>query len=102
MVAGAVGTAVTLGRSVFGVGSGLGVALLAVGYIVELNIATLVFLGGLIAWGLGIPIYMAVADPATVSGLVGAATGYDAAFAIWNARIRYLGVGAWWSASTCR
>ena len=94
VVAGTVGTAVTIGRSVFGVGSGLGVALLAVGYIVELNIATLVFLGGLIAWGVGIPIYMALADPATVSSLVGAATGYDAAFAVWDARIRYLGVGA--------
>ncbi len=86
--------AFTAGRSVFGVGSGLGVALLAVGYIVGLNIATLVFLGGVISWFVGIPIFSAVADPAALEAIVGEATGYDAALAIWDARIRYMGVGA--------
>lgn len=89
-----VGGAITAGRSIFGVGSGLGVALLAVGYIVGLNIATLVFLGGAISWFAGIPLYTALVDPATLSGIVGDATGYDAALAVWSARIRYLGVGA--------
>ena len=72
----------------------LAVALLAVGYIVGLNIATLVFLGGAIAWFFGIPIYTAVADPATVSSIIGDATGYEAALAVWDARIRFMGVGA--------
>lgn len=86
--------AVTAGRSIFGIGSGLGVALLAVGYIVGLNIATLVFLGGAISWFAGIPIFSAVVDPAAVQSIVDDATGYDAALAIWDARIRFMGVGA--------
>ncbi len=89
-----VGAAVNAGKSIFGVGSGLGVALLAVGYIVGLNIATLVFLGGAIAWFAGIPLYTAFADPATLQQIVGEATGYDAALAVWDARIRFMGVGA--------
>ncbi|WP_047865675.1 OPT family oligopeptide transporter [Rubrobacter aplysinae] len=82
------------GRAVFGVGSGLGVALLGVGYIVGINIAVLVFLGGAVAWLVGIPLYTAFADPAAISELTGGAGGYAAAEAIWSERIRYLGVGA--------
>lgn len=85
---------VTAGRSMFGFASNLGPALLAVGYIVGLNIATLVFAGGLISWLFAIPLFTALADPATVSDIVGDTTGYAAAEAIWNAKIRYLGVGA--------
>jgi putative OPT family oligopeptide transporter len=70
------------------------VALLAVGYIVGLNIAVLIFAGGLISWLFGIPIYMAVTSPEEISAIVGAAEGYDAALAIWSQKIRYLGVGA--------
>lgn len=94
VVSGSIGGSVSAGKSVFGVGSELGVALLAVGYIVGLNIAVLVFAGGLISWLFGIPIYMAVGDEATIAGVVGDATGYDAAYAIWGSKIRYLGVGA--------
>ncbi len=86
--------AFSAGRSLFGIGSGLGVALLAVGYIVGLNIATLVFVGGAISWFAGIPLFSVLADPATVQSIVGEATGYEAALAIWDARIRYMGVGA--------
>ena len=89
-----VGYAVSAGRSLFGMGSGLGVALLAVGYIVGLNIATLVFAGGVISWLIGIPLYTALADPAALATITGEATGYEAALAVWSARIRYLGVGA--------
>lgn len=86
--------AVKAGAVTFGFGSELGVALLGVGYIVGLNIAVLVFAGGAFAWFLGIPLYMAFADPAQVQSLVAGATGYDAAEMIWDERIRYLGVGA--------
>ena len=92
--ASAVGGSVSVGRSIFGFGSDMSVALLAVGYIVGLNIATLVFVGGLISWLLGIPIFMATADPELVQGIVGTNEGYDAALAVWSQRIRYLGVGA--------
>jgi putative OPT family oligopeptide transporter len=80
--------------AIFGYGTELGVALLAVGYIVGLNIAILVFAGGLISWLFGIPIFTAVADPATLRDITGGATGYAAAEQVWSARIRYLGVGA--------
>ncbi len=87
---------VTLGKSIFGIGSDLSVALLGVGYIVGLNISILVFGGGLISWLFGIPIFTALADPSTMP--VGAdgspLTGFTAAEAIWSSYIRYLGVGA--------
>lgn len=85
---------VTTGRSVFGVGSDLSVALLAVGYIVGLNIAVLVFAGGLISWLFGIPIYTAVADPATLAAIGEGASGYALAEAVWSQQIRFMGVGA--------
>ncbi len=62
-------------------------ALMAVGYIVGLRIATLVFAGGVISWWIAIPLYV---------GLTGT-TGEDAVglgYEIWNAKIRYLGAGA--------
>lgn len=86
--------AITQGGAVFGFGADLSVALLAVGYIVGLNIAMLVFGGGLISWLFGIPIYTALATPETLDALGGGATGYALAEAVWSARIRYMGVGA--------
>ena len=59
-------------------------ALLGVGYIVGLNIAVLVFSGGLISWLFGIPIFTAVASPETLVAITGGATGYEAAEAIWR------------------
>jgi putative OPT family oligopeptide transporter len=79
------------------IGSNLSPALIGVGYIVGLNVAVLVFLGGAISWYLAIPIYSTWfldSDPA-LAGLfadgIGAA---DLAGQIWTSKIRYLGVGA--------
>ena len=94
LVADSAAGAVQAGRAVFGYGTELGVALLGVGYIVGLNIAVLVFAGGLISWLFGIPIYTAMASPEELAAITGGATGYDAALAVWSGRIRYLGVGA--------
>lgn len=63
-------------------------ALVAVGYIVGINISFLVFLGGAISWYLGIPIYVLVHGVPDASDA--AAIGND----IWSDQIRYLGVGA--------
>jgi len=63
-------------------------ALVAVGYIVGLNISFLVFLGGCISWYLGIPIYI------LINGAPEAATAADIGGSIWSNQIRYLGVGA--------
>ena len=85
---GTASTAFSIRGAVFGVGSELSPALLAVGYIVGLNIATVVFAGGLISWLFGIPIYTAL------YGYPEAGTLYDAALEIWSSKIRYMGVGA--------
>ncbi len=75
-----------IGGSVFTMGSDLSPALISVGYIVGRNISILVFAGGMISWGIAIPIYTAI------YGYEGNAL--DAAWNIWNHDIRYLGVGA--------
>lgn len=79
------------GNAIFGIGADLSVALLGVGYIVGLNIAILVFAGGLISWLFGIPIYSALADPAA---LPEGETAFAIAEEIWSSQIRYMGVGA--------
>ncbi len=94
LVADSAAGAMHAGRAVFGYGTELGVALLGVGYIVGLNIAVLVFAGGLISWLFGIPIYTALASPEELAAITGESTGYEAALAVWSGRIRYLGVGA--------
>ncbi|MEO1253724.1 MAG: oligopeptide transporter, OPT family [Bacteroidota bacterium] len=69
-------------------GLNLSPALVAVGYIVGLNISFLVFLGGAISWFIAIPAYISInggqegVDAVTLGGNV------------WNSQIRYLGVGA--------
>lgn len=63
-------------------------ALVAVGYIVGLNIAFLVFLGGCISWYLGIPIYI------YLNGAPEAVSAEAIGGTIWSSQIRYLGVGS--------
>ncbi len=95
IVAGKSSGAFTAGNgAIFGYGSELGVALLGVGYIVGINIAILVFAGGLISWLFGIPIFTATASPAELQAIVGDAHGYEAAEQVWSQRIRFMGVGA--------
>ena len=68
-------------------GVNLSPALIAVGYIVGLRIAVLVFLGGVISWWIAIPAFIAIngAPDGTAAQIGGE---------IWNSQIRYLGVGA--------
>lgn len=75
-----------LGGATFYLGLNLSPALLAVGFIVGLNIALLVFLGGVLNWLVAIPL---------VSAWQGTGEGTVAsAYALWSAQTRYLGVGA--------
>lgn len=78
-------------------------ALVAVGYIVGLNIATLVFMGGVITWWIAIPAYVGmngfeqVAAELVEAGKFVSIEGVTPeAFggALWSAKMRYLGVGA--------
>ena len=79
-------TAMLSGSRIFFFGSDISPALLAVGFIVRLNVAVLIFIGGSIGWLIGIP-------------LLGGGLDYishpaDGAWALWSSRIRYIGVGA--------
>src|SRR5690606_5147001 len=85
-----------LGNGIAYVGTNLSAALLGVGYIVGLNIGIVVLAGGIISWNIAIPIYSSLfleGNPDLAAG-VAAAGAEDAAFMIWSAQIRYLGVGA--------
>jgi putative oligopeptide transporter, OPT family len=77
-------------------GTGLSPALLGVGYIVGLNVGIVVLSGAILSWHIAIPLYHAAfldSDPALAASVAGASA-TDAAFAIWSAKIRFLGVGA--------
>ncbi len=79
------------------VGMNLSPALVSVGYIVGLNIAVLVFLGGAISWYLAIPIFSTLYldnSPELAAEFAAGLSAGDLAFAIWTSQIRYLGVGA--------
>ncbi|WP_295918788.1 oligopeptide transporter, OPT family [uncultured Xanthomonas sp.] len=78
------------------VGTNLSPALLGVGYIVGLNVGIVVLSGSILSWHLAIPLYQQFfmgSDPALAQSLVNAPAA-EAAFGIWAAKVRYLGVGA--------
>jgi len=84
------------GKGIAYIAANLSPALLGVGYIVGLNVGILIVGGGIISWNIAIPLYasqFAAADPAMAATLQGLSAG-DAAYAIWAAKIRYMGVGA--------
>ena len=80
--------ALQLGRSTFYGGLNLSPALVAVGYIIGLNTAVVVFFGGAVGWLVLLPLYQAlVAAPETLTGVAAAKT-------TWSGQIRYIGIGA--------
>lgn len=87
-----------IGRRAVGyVGLHISPALLGVGYIVGLNTASLVFLGGAISWFVAIPIfgaYFITADPQLAALAATQPAAAELAREIWSTQIRYLGVGA--------
>jgi putative OPT family oligopeptide transporter len=77
-------------------GFSLSPALLAVGYIVGVNIGVVMLSGGALSWWVFIPLYNEYFqghDPALAAQLA-TASAEDAAWAIWSAQVRYIGVGA--------
>jgi len=77
-------------------GFSLSPALLAVGYIVGFNIGVVMLSGGVLSWWVFIPLYNVFLqghDPALAAELA-VAGAEDAAWLIWDAKIRYIGVGA--------
>jgi putative OPT family oligopeptide transporter len=79
-------TAVLSGNRIFFFGGDISPALLAVGFIVRLNIAVLIFIGGFLGWLVGIPLLG--------HGLEHAADPIEGAWTLWSTKIRYVGVGA--------
>lgn len=77
--------ATTLGSRIFYFGGDISPALVAVGLIVRLNIAALIFIGGALSWLIAIPL---------LSDGSGAGNALDDAWALWSSQIRYIGVGA--------
>ena len=85
---GTVEGAIFSGRSVFYFGTDLSPALLGVGFIVRLEIAVLIFMGGVIGWVFAMPIFGYFSDTVTSQNALSAAWG------MWSAKTRFLGVGA--------
>ena len=86
LLKGSLATAGVIGSRIFYFGGDVSPALIAVGYIVRLNVAVLIFIGGALGWLVGIPLLEAtagqLADP------------LEGAFDLWSTQIRYVGVGA--------
>jgi len=69
-------------------GIGLSPALISVGFIVGLNIAVLIFVGGAMNWLAAIPLYALLTESPVGPDVV------ESAYAIWKSHTRYIGVGA--------
>ena len=84
------------GDSIAYIGSNLSPALIGVGYIVGINIAVLVLMGGMFSWNVALPIFGAfyLENYPELAAEVSVMSAADAAFTIWSQQIRYLGVGA--------
>jgi putative OPT family oligopeptide transporter len=78
--------AMAAGGRIFYFGADISPALVAVGFIVRLNVALLIFIGGGLAWLIGIPL-LGLPDGSEGEAL-------DTAWTLWSTKIRYVGVGA--------
>ncbi|MCB9528955.1 MAG: oligopeptide transporter, OPT family [Myxococcales bacterium] len=86
IIQGSLATATAAGGRIFYFGGDISPALVAVGFIVRLEVAVLIFLGGAIGWLIGIPLLAATPEQL--------AAPLDGAFDLWGTQIRYIGVGA--------
>lgn len=68
-------------------GMDLSIALLSVGFIVGIRIASFIFLGGLIGFGILTPMY------GMINGWGASGNGVEMFLAVWKQQIRYVGVG---------
>lgn len=73
------------GARIFYFGADLSPMLVAVGFIVRLNVAALIFVGGAMSWLIAIPLY---------GGAASFPVALDGAWELWSTQIRYVGVGA--------
>ena len=85
LISGTLEAATTIGSRIFYFGGDLSPMLIAIGFIVRLNVAVLIFIGGAISWLIGIPL---------IGGAAQFPNALDGAYALWSSQIRYVGVGA--------
>lgn len=85
IIVGTLEAAAVAGSRIHYIGGDLSPMLVAIGFIVRLNVAALIFIGGAISWLIAIPLYGG-ADQFPVA--------VDGAYEIWSTQIRYVGVGA--------
>ena len=69
-------------------GMDLSIALLSVGFIVGIRIASFIFFGGVLGFGILVPMYGLIYGWPATDSLV------DGFYSIWSSQIRYVGVGA--------
>lgn len=87
IILGSVEAATKAGGSTWFTGLDISPALLSVGYIVKLEVAILVFIGGTIGFSVAIPMLGTPEGMENLSSL-------DLAWTLWSKQVRYLGVGA--------
>ncbi len=88
VIPGAVSGARWIGTAAFAGSIDISAALLGVGYIIGIRIATLVFAGGAFAWLIAIP-FLTASHPQ-----LAARDAATTASQLWSSQVRYLGVGA--------
>ncbi|MEZ6095948.1 MAG: oligopeptide transporter, OPT family [Pirellulaceae bacterium] len=85
LIVGTLQTAKVFGTRILYIGGDLSPMLVAVGFIVRLNVALLIFIGGALSWLIGIPI---------IGGAVEGQDAVEQAYDLWSKQVRYVGVGA--------
>jgi len=85
LISGTLEGATVIGSRIFYIGGDMSPMLVAIGFIVRLNVAAMVFIGGAISWLIALPLY---GNGDQFSDAV------DGAYEIWSSQIRYVGVGA--------
>lgn len=85
LISGTLETAAVNSSRIFYIGGDLSPMLVAVGFIVRLNVAVLIFIGGAMSWLIGIPLF---------GGADAVDNAVEGAYGIWSSQIRYVGVGA--------
>ncbi len=88
LISGNLETARVVGSRIFYFGGDLSPMLISVGFIVRLNVAILIFLGGAMSWLIGIPLLGGADFSAEAESPV------DQAYGMWKSQMRYVGVGA--------
>ena len=79
-------------KILFGFGADLSAALVAVGFIVRMRIASLMMMGGVLVWLVIMPIYSLW--QVNSAGLNDNLPAMDRAFTMWSTDLRFIGVGA--------